>query len=1431
MHTGGDMTSSGSTDLGGAVARQKAALGGARSGRGFRYQDAVAAAMAIIGFVEHTPWTISPEADEDITIRHGAGQVIEVQAKSRRSSKADLTASDVMRELVAVWGRHVDRLAYEDVHVCLVVDRVPTGCTPTGLGGSLADYPTVGASALAAVGAAAGRSAEDLRARSHLLVGVAPAAFATGLLADHLSVLPIEAEVLFRQVLAQIGVLVDRRADGYGPGALTPNEVARLIEEGQRIVDVAAIEAPLRSGVCEFIDFETPVHDPAFYLGVDVVAGHIAAGLVTDRPSEVDRCLETIGRTGTAIVTGPSGIGKTAVAYLAARSTRHLVRWIRVREAGSAFDLIKLTEALRASRHAPVGLLVDDIGRIGASMWDSLVQRTRDHDGVFVLGTTREEDVDLLVEAAESIVVRPKLDEELAQAIWAHLLEEGATTSAGWIEAFDQSDGLTLEFVHYLTTGVRLPETVSKQVRQRRQERRDHELQLLRVVSMAASSGAVVDLRRFATEFRLTDEAVQRALVRVVDEHLVRSVGPNEITGLHRLRSEALLHATHDAPPPSFDETAAAAMRCTSTSDLPEFTADLFARGLLSLPGIYEALNRRLQGDPTSITLAGCLDGLRLAALREYSSAVRHVLDRNDVPLALRHIAVGMALVQDRGISDTFEPRLAASLPEIRELKPGDLRSAWLEQVPSELLSRSAICTTTENGIALVLALGGLPEATDLVLDVLRHTPKPSSAESIAQFLDAARMVNGRMASAALTAVGGIAHLLDLAKAQPWVAHLEVRDERTQEGDSQRVLEFHLLCVEEGIADDAHSAVVDLCRLYMGLFPDIDVVCGKAVDASGELVGFRGFNIADKRIPRSNLPSLSEIRWNRELLNGFADAGNESKTERLAVEATLLERAGSLTVGIVDRWLAGRALVSAQVDELNAIAQEAGNVWKRERASPDPSNKGESQPDIGDLASALKLLCGNALPRLFTSADMSLAAFLGDTLRSSLLKTVGVGYWRLLGTDLDEKVVDLVATVEHLHSLLGLRLREKSGGEIAWDARRPGQTVAQAAQAADRAHEAHLNRSMRSALKAVRGLGFVAEVERVEAKDRQSLIWPSDDVVVAVQVRSLFSWLGAAPLIVDIAKSEFDSVRTVVVVPRRVGHLVPSMALRTLTTSDGLAFPAVEQAERFVARRGAPTLAPEVGPAIMRSLTLEAAAQGIAQLESKRPLREAETDSLSRIETHLASGLEDIQRGIEADQTGLLSELFDTFLALTSGSTASESLTAIAQGNADEAVGLLTLLQVAETEIQVDSESARTELERLSQGVDLGGANAVIAALPGIPTDCFDYIERVDGLMARLDSCRRLDEFSTAVEVAVETGDIPRIVADHINVWNEFKARSSTFVDEYASFHRRDSRRWVEAGLPQTYTSDVASAQRTKTGRNDQCPCGSERKYKLCHGR
>ena len=79
------------------------------------------------------------------------------------------------------------------------------------------------------------------------------------------------------------------------------------------------------------VDFLTPLNDPNFYLGVDVEAGHIAAGLVAERPRSRSELVEGIEQRRAALIVGPSGAGKSALMWEAANTLRHTVRWFRVR--------------------------------------------------------------------------------------------------------------------------------------------------------------------------------------------------------------------------------------------------------------------------------------------------------------------------------------------------------------------------------------------------------------------------------------------------------------------------------------------------------------------------------------------------------------------------------------------------------------------------------------------------------------------------------------------------------------------------------------------------------------------------------------------------------------------------------------------------------------------------------------------------------------------------------------------------------------------------------------------------------------------------------------------------------------------------------------------------------------------------------------------
>ena len=96
---------------------------------------------------------------------------------------------------------------------------------------------------------------------------------------------------------------------------ITPADVDRRIYERLQAENPSAIDAALFNGVLDFVDLQTPVHEPEFYKGVKVQAGHVA-NLVLDRPDDVRRINDALIHRRHVLVTGQSGAGKSALVWL-----------------------------------------------------------------------------------------------------------------------------------------------------------------------------------------------------------------------------------------------------------------------------------------------------------------------------------------------------------------------------------------------------------------------------------------------------------------------------------------------------------------------------------------------------------------------------------------------------------------------------------------------------------------------------------------------------------------------------------------------------------------------------------------------------------------------------------------------------------------------------------------------------------------------------------------------------------------------------------------------------------------------------------------------------------------------------------------------------------------------------------------------------------
>jgi hypothetical protein len=89
----------------------KSARSGSHGGRGYRYQDEVAAAVAVMGLVgELSLRSISCEGVEDVSVSTGSGP-IHAQVKSRRGHLKPLGVGTVAGHIRTLLSVHADALA------------------------------------------------------------------------------------------------------------------------------------------------------------------------------------------------------------------------------------------------------------------------------------------------------------------------------------------------------------------------------------------------------------------------------------------------------------------------------------------------------------------------------------------------------------------------------------------------------------------------------------------------------------------------------------------------------------------------------------------------------------------------------------------------------------------------------------------------------------------------------------------------------------------------------------------------------------------------------------------------------------------------------------------------------------------------------------------------------------------------------------------------------------------------------------------------------------------------------------------------------------------------------------------------------------------------------------------------------------------------
>ncbi|SEA01925.1 hypothetical protein [Alkalimonas amylolytica] len=980
---------------------------GSHAGRGFRYQDAVGVWLLIKSWADELPHgEIIPEGIDDYEIRCTEGRSL-IQVKSRRDHLGPFPVSDAASFIRALWQRVED---CEDLPKCLILilERpVANGAT--------VDYWVDEHSELRKALRSDPRSSL-FSPLTRICIVPSPSESALDIVTQNRSCVHLAAQIYCSDLLKKVGALAD--ANGLVKGGrfqgITVSDLEETISRLEPLLDFAGMEEALREGYCAAIDFLTPFNDPSFYQGVDVRPSHFAAGLVVERPEARLEVISALESRGAALIIGASGTGKSALMWEAAACVRHNIRWFEVKRghAADAHLFIRLAQMLRASSSAPIGFILDDVGRGLSDCWNQLTRDFSLSGGVLLLGSIREEDVFLLDSRARAAEIRLEGNVTIAERTWSQLYAQGKTSWSGWREPWSRSNGLLLEYTHILTRGERLKSILSEQVERRLREERDDELAILRVAALAGSAGATIEANRLAKVLSISLGNLNRALRRLTDEHLISEPVSGKIKGLHQFRSSVLFELCHTCPPPLISDTVTEAINAVTSDTLKLLIAHIGINYSAEAGNFISHIAERIECDQDPAAAIAAFSGLGHVhvemTLREWlPKAISAGLEPTQVNLAV------MFAVSDLDFSTLPLPeRLKAATLKLKSSAHDDPRLSLLSMLSDSSTNAFILKADPLQLRAYLAAMVGLviPEYVKSALRAISPQFDDIDIEGAADLLSAVQLIDHQTA-VAWTKGEVLKRLLARVPEEiSWAAPVEV--EAAPEGRLLRSSIFH---VSDSIQRDIHEETVQLCKHLFGLDPTVTVVAVDAIAADGLPLGLEGGPpIATKRIPRKNSPPTTLPEWNQLWTEAAARlVGAESYSAYLKRAEELLGKLVPVLERIVDFTLRRKATPSK-------ILVKFGEVHDASRLLTPPRDgaSGKEPEKFSTPIQNILFNCSSELIRRFLKLPDDYAAYIFWV--EDLLKSVELAKsepWELIGKSPDDQLQRLKWVIESLRLL------------------------------------------------------------------------------------------------------------------------------------------------------------------------------------------------------------------------------------------------------------------------------------------------------------------------------------------------------------------------------------------------------------------------------
>ena len=1093
------------------------------------------------------------------------GASLHVQAKSRGEASGLFPVHKAVDHVLESWEKHIDR-AEPGAKLAVVLERGVGGETlPSGLATSA---PTLSESLqddskllsrLRERCAHRGMSDTDVDGllSSVVVVGVTwdEVTNETAACVDAVTDLPPSSLRMAAHLL--VGIVARASAENASRErgdrrCLDRTEIFGEIHSFAAQIDVESLKAAVRDGVCEPFEYG-PREDgetDRFYEGTATQPYHVASGLVVTRPDLLEQIRSGLDERSAVVITGPSGVGKSAVLWTIPHDGPEVL-WFRVRRlaAEDVTDIIRLARAYGVSSQSPVGFLVDSAGTGDFMGWARLRREAAAVPGLLLVATAREEDLAVLGGLAECATVAVRLDEHAAETIYGGLKRRSATTAPHWREAFEQANGLTLEFTHLLTRGQRLSEVIGDQVNARIQVKRSGELDVLALAATADRWSAEISTADTARACDMSDFDLRAALERLDAEHLVVE-RRGRIVGLHRLRSAAICEAIHDRPPPTLGQTITRLIPVIPASQIHRFIAAVLADNTQMRDAVIGAFRAE---DLNLLRVGGCLQGLRLADFRDRVRRWREIADDHDVPPSTRSLLFGLAIAE-------VEPP---------SLLPAAFHQAWQELVAApardtrsqliEALGHDAIAqfvASAEDAAAagrILAALAGVGQATAAAMSEalrassplvmsLREAPLKTFADCVAAAHDVAHDVAPDLAQAIVEAVGGEAAVIQRVRAeQPWITLLEV-----QQREGNHVGSAQFMHLQEAVQQDPDTQAHSLGRLLLWCLPRIN-----SVDISAVLPGNQAIpgslDIGISQLSRQNQHPRSGTAWVQARTRVALAQLGEADSTRLHTALPMLEEAADLAHQI------GTVIVTERpplhdFDQRHAALHHAATQMRpplRHAGIGDTAITEHKPPELRDHLSALILdITGNIIPRLIEGRDgyLLLAAYISDTVLATHLAGALQEPWRLIGIDSHPAALTTLRSVlEDLYALAAELANDDADTAAIRTSALSGQSHAalrRAASTCRRATRRRHQKRRKEVQSTCRETGLNARV--FDSTQEYAL----SEHRVCVELDSVVDWHEAAAALAAALGPVRQPSETYLFVPLRRGRPVPSLAMR-----------------------------------------------------------------------------------------------------------------------------------------------------------------------------------------------------------------------------------------------------------------------------------------------